>query len=203
MSPGTSLIIDRSSIDDDLRVVMAEHPHFNIDPRDRDDMSYFIDEPSNRFDEVVLEFLSRQGYDREGMVVEYWFQNHAPPFSSLSPHCDYNLIYREKMKLEGDDWPHRVDKRLITSPITIAAYIQIDNLVGGELGISSRTWMEEQFPVSYSVQIGIKQYPYELFAPSQGDVVYFKGSHHYHWIEPVRGGVRKSVLINFWPKELL
>lgn len=42
----------------------------------------------------------------------------------------------------------------------------------------------------------------EYYAPTTGDIVLFHGSEHFHWIEPLRKGERKSLLMNFWPKDI-
>lgn len=155
------------------------------------------------WDDTVLDILQQEQYDFGDRIVEYWFQSVTSPGPSLGPHCDYNFIYRQKMKLEGSDWPHRVPKDRIVSPVTIAAYLEVQDLQGGELAISHRTWYDESHPDDGRVIMGIKEtYPFETFKPNQGDVVYFRGSEHYHWIQPTQGGRRRSMLINFWPADL-
>ncbi len=34
-------------------------------------------------------------------------------------------------------------------------------------------------------------------------VLYFEGSRYYHWINEVKSGSRKSILINFWNDDSL
>lgn len=200
MSLGISLVTKESKISDELRIILLEHPFFH-NPYRFDLQDTFINEqPVSEFDLAVFQFLKDEDFDHSGRIVEYWFQNGK---SGLSPHCDYNFIYRDKMKLAGGDWPHKVDKNLIVSPITIAVYLEVtDDMQGGELCISGRTWYEEKEPTTVSSEY-IMRLPRQTIAPKQGQAIYFKGSDHYHWVNKVTNGSRKSMLINFWPKELL
>lgn len=205
MSHGTDLITKTSSLDEELRLKLLEHPYFQAtgDAKSLFDLQdHFINETPDDYDKLVLELLKREQYDYSDSVIEYWFQKHTPG-PGLRAHCDYNFIYRKKMQLEGDDWPHIVNKDHIVSPITIAVYLEMNDLIGGEIGISHRTWYEDPLPTSHLTLSNIKQHPYILYAPRQGSVIYFRGSENYHWIEPIKQGSRKSMLINFWPKELL
>lgn len=200
MYPGTSLVTKESNIEEHLRLILLNHPFFHTAYNFKLQDTLIGEQPESEFDLAVFEFLNTEGINYSDKIVEYWFQN-SPPF--LTPHCDYNFIYREKMKLEGPDWPHRVDKNLIVSPITIAVYLEVsDDLEGGELCISSRTWYEEDEPTANDIT-HIQEFPYESYKPKQGQVFYFRGSEHYHWIDKIKTGTRKSMLINFWPKELL
>lgn len=198
-SLGISLATKESSINDELRVNLLRHPYFHNN-YSFELQDTFIVQPTSEFDEAVFQFLKDENFDYSDRIVEYWFQNGK---AALSPHCDYNFIYRDKMKLEGGDWPHKVDKNLIVSPITIAVYLEVsDDMTGGELCISGRTWYEEEEPATVSGKY-IQRLPYQSITPKQGQAIYFKGSEHYHWVNKVTNGSRKSMLINFWPKELL
>lgn len=200
MSLGISLITKESSISDSLRLVLLKHPFFSSAYSFQLQDTFINGQPESEYDSAVLQFLDDEKVDYTDRLVEYWFQNGV---TELSPHCDYNFIYREKMKLEGDDWPHRVDKNLIVSPITIAVYLEVsDDMQGGELCISGRTWYEDREPANISASY-IQRLPYQSIIPKQSQVIYFKGSEHYHWVNKVANGSRKSMLINFWPKELL
>ena len=203
MSHGTSLIIKQSSINDDLRQRLCNHPFFQTPIYNLDHQDHFIKgSPESEHDLTVLEFLDNEHYNYSNKYVEYWFQKYDNTHTlGLFPHCDYNDAYRSKMQNQSTDWPHRVDRNLITSPITIVVYLEISaDMQGGELNISHRTWYEEEFPTS--VNINVKQYPFETIFPVQGSVIYFKGSEHYHWVNPVTQGIRKSLIINFWPPEI-
>lgn len=203
MYHGISLITKESKIDESIRKQLCDHPFFQTPITNLDNQSTFIkDYAKSEFDSLILQFLDEEQYNYSNNYIEYWFQKYdnTNPLG-LFPHCDYNDIYRVKMKDEPEDWPHKLDPNLIVSPITIAVYLEISNdLEGGELNISHRTWYEEQYPIS--VYNSIKQHPFETIVPTQGSVIYFKGSEHYHWINPVIKGCRKSMLINFWPKDL-
>lgn len=204
MSHGNPLILKISNIDENLRSILLDHPYFSNTSSFELQDNFIKENPNSKFDQAVIEFLSKENYDYRDMLIEYWFQSHPNNIcNGLPPHCDYNFVYREKMKLEGDDWPHKVDKSLIVSPITIIVYLELSNdLIGGELGISSQTWYNEATPVAQSTLNNIKNYPYFLHTPIQDQVLYFKGSENYHWIEPLHAGIRKSMLINFWPVDL-
>jgi len=206
MSLGITHILNRSKVDEDLRQSLLEHPFFTAHPKTFElQRTYILNEPLTDYDRLIFEFLAQENYDHNNKIVEYWFQHCTAPTDILYPHCDYNYEYREKTKLAGPDWPHKVDKEMIVSPVTLIVYLYVsDDMDGGELGISTRTWMEEQFPTSSDVFTAIKyNHPYELITPKTGDILYFKGSEHYHWIEPITVGERKSLILNFWPKELL
>lgn len=200
MSHGTSLVTKESSINKELRLILLKHPFFHHSYRFDLQDTFIKGQPESEYDLAVFQFLQSENVDYSDRVVEYWFQDGK---QGLSPHCDYNFIYREKMKLEGDDWPHKVDKNLIVSPITLAVYLEIsDDLTGGELCISSRTWHEDPEPANITLD-HVLQYPYDSITPTQSQVLYFMGSENYHWVNKVKNGTRKSMLINFWPKKLL
>lgn len=206
MSPGITHILNKSTVDEHLRLLLLDHPYFSTSPKNFDiQRTYILEEPVTDYDKLIFEFLAHENYNHEDRIIEYWFQHQIAPTGQLYPHCDYNYEYRIKMGPAGDDWPHKVDKNMIMSPITLLVYLCVSSdMEGGELGISTRTWMEEPLAASSELSRVIKQeYPHELIKPVTGDVLYFKGSEHYHWIEPVTAGERKSLILNFWPKELL
>ncbi len=202
MSPGTSLVTKETKVDESIRAVLLQHKFF-VSPNPMTQDTFIKDGPMSEFDQAVLDLLNKEGIDYSNKLVEYWFQSHNPSTSGLMAHCDYNFIYREKMRLEGTDWPHRVDRNLIVSPITLAVYLEVSSdMEGGELCISQRAWWEDPHPLALSDD-EIKSFPYESIIPIEGQILYFKGSEHYHWVNRVTNGTRKSMLINFWPKELL
>jgi len=200
MSHGISLVTKESNISDELRSILLKHPFFHHAYRFDLQDTFINGQPKSEYDLAVLEFLQNENVNYSDLLVEYWFQDGK---QGLSPHCDYNFVYRDKMKQESNDWPHRVDRNLIVSPMTLAVYLEIsDDMSGGELCISSRTWYEEDEPASVKAEY-IMQYPYDTITPTQCQVLYFMGSENYHWVNKVKTGTRKSMLINFWPKELL
>lgn len=194
MYPGTS-----HTIDDDIRLQLLTHPFFESETRSFELQQHMFDatSPRNGFDRAVLELLNRERFDYDDKIIEYWFQNNP----RLDAHCDYNFIYRQRMMLNSPDWPHHVDESLITSPITVAVYLQVEDLVGGELCISHTPWRE--VPEAALAPNDIKDRPYDTLVPTQGLIYYFKGSHHYHWVNEIKSGIRRGMLINFWPRELL
>jgi hypothetical protein len=205
MSLGITHILNTSTVEEEIRQQLVEHPFFNATVKTFElQRSLITDQPTTEYDNAITKILQHEGIDYSDKIIEYWFQHCVAPSKALMPHCDYNYEYREKMKLSGDDWPHKVDKHMIVSPITLVVYLYIsDDMEGGQLAISSRAWMEEEYPVSGTAVMNSKNYPTEMITPKTGDVLHFKGSEHYHWIEPVTVGERRSLLINFWPKELL
>ena len=204
MSHGTSLVTKESNISEELRLTLLKHPFFHHSYRFDLQDTFIEGQPKSEYDSAVFQFLEDEQYDYSDRCIEYWFQSYNSTLATgLTPHCDYNFIYRQKMKLEGDDWPHRVDKNLIVSPMTIAVYLEIsDDLTGGELCISSRTWYEDPEPANITLD-HVLQFPYDTITPTQSQVLYFMGSENYHWVNKVNTGIRKSMLINFWPKKLL
>ena len=205
MSHGTRLVIKETVIDEATRDILLKHPYFHTYPPSFELQDTLIEgQPESVYDSAVFSFLDSIEYDYTDKIVEYWFQSHNAVMNrGLSPHCDYNFIYREKMKLEGDEWPHIVPRDHIVSPITIAVYLEVtEDLEGGELCISHRSWYEEKKPATVDSDY-IKTFPFDTIRPIQDRVLFFKGSEQYHWVNPITAGSRKSMLINFWPKELL
>lgn len=187
MYPGTSKIIRRSSIDDDLSsfFVKASTPGAHY---------FHINSPINDVDQAILEFLKRQKFCCSREYVEYWFQEKETG-QDLWPHVDFNDKLRIKLS-QGESVP---PERLM-SPITIACYLEIHDMEGGELCISDRSWLDYEREIQPVEELRKEMYrhAYELISPKQGDVLYFEGSRYYHWINTVRSGSRKSMLINFW-----
>ena len=114
-------------------------------------------------------------------------------------HCDYNHKVREHI-LDQGQWLHTVEKEKIMSPITIGCYLEATNLEGGDLVISQHTWFDEVTPtfIDEHMQLRIDSAPCERYTPQVDGVIYFEGSKHFHWIEEVTSGERKSMMINFW-----
>jgi len=199
MNDETSLILKQSIIEDKLRQQLCNHPFFQTPIYSLENQNTFITTcPKSDYDLAILEFLKNEQYDHSNYYVEYWFQKYDNTHTlGLFPHCDYNDTYRNTLGNIPSDWPHREDSSLVVSPITIVVYLEIpDDMKGGELNISHRTWYEEEFPTL--AWDSIKQYPFDTIIPCQSSVIYFKGSDHYHWVNPVTNGHRKSLIINFW-----
>ena len=194
-----SLILKQSKINDELRQQLCNHPFFQTPIYSLENQNTFIkDHSRSEYDLAILQFLENQQYDYSNYCVEYWFQKYDNTHTlGLFPHCDYNDVYRNSLGNIPNDWPHKEDLSLVVSPITIVVYLEIpEDMQGGELNISRRTWYEEEFPIL--AWDSIKQYPFDTITPRQGSVIYFKGSDHYHWVNPVTNGHRKSLIINFW-----
>lgn len=202
MSHGNSLIISRSKLKPKYRDVFLTAEHFTgklLRPHER--TTWFDPlNPENDIQNTIVEFLNDQSYDYSDKQIEYWFQHHTTG-SRLAPHCDYN--HKVRAKGSGGEWLHTYHKTMVMSPITIACYLEIIDLEGGELAISPYTWFNEQFPLTLTEESFSKIYSSEIqyIAPEQDDVLYFEGSKYYHWIEEVRRGERKSMMLNFWPSE--
>lgn len=206
MSHGTSLITRKETLEEEKRKLLLEHEFFVL--KDIKYQSNHFIRPHVKptaYEKILLDLLADLGVYYEDKAVEYWFQyqstdpNH-PLRNNLSPHCDFNCIMMEKNQGLSPDWPHHTDPSLILSPITIAIYLDVDNIEGGELGISRRTWKEFYTPFA-APDHEVKK-DCEYYAPTTGDIVFFHGSEHFHWIEPLRKGERKSLLMNFWPKDI-
>lgn len=202
MSHGNSLIISRSKLKLEYRDVFLTAEHFTSKQLRPYERTTWFDplNPGNDIQNTMLQFLNDQSYDYSDKQIEYWFQHHTTG-SRLGPHCDYN--HKVRAKGSGGEWLHTYDKSMVMSPITIACYLEITNLEGGELAISPYTWFEEPFPLTLSEESFKKIYASDIqyISPQQDDVLYFEGSKYYHWIEPVKHGERKSMMINFWPTE--
>lgn len=187
MYPGTSKIIRKSSIDEDLisLFVKASTPGAHY---------FHVNKPTNDVDHAVLEFLKRQQFGCSREYIEYWFQEKETG-QDLWPHVDFNDKLRIKLS-EGE----LISPERLMSPITIACYLEVNQMEGGELCISDRSWLdyEREIQPVEELRKEMYRYSYESISPKQGDVLYFEGSRYYHWINTVSNGSRKSMLMNFW-----
>ena len=202
MSHGDSKITRRSTLSDETRLALTKHPYFLAPVSTFQLQDHFIYDgiPSNEFDQLVLDILQQEGMPTKGNTIEYWFQRQSEG-QHLAPHCDYNHSARSDLSFDPYEWYESDKKEKFISPITLSCYLEVSSdMEGGELCISSQTWMEDLNPDR--TKEDLVQYPYETYLPSQGDIIYFHGSMHFHWIEPVLKGSRKSMLINFWPLDL-
>lgn len=198
MSPGTSLITRKSSIDPAIANIFLDHPYFQT-KRFEDQTRFIKDgEVHDDYDEAVLAFLRDEGVEYKGRKVEYWFQAQTAG-QKLFPHCDYNHYGKSDTTFDPLMWLDEGKEEYFLSPITIAAYLDVsDDMEGGELMIShTRLGGNTTAPPD-----GIEDMPKEVHTPSLHEVLYFPGSYHYHWIAEVKQGSRKSMLINFWPMDL-
>ncbi len=202
MSLGTSLITRKSTIDSKLADTILTHPYFAS--RNFQEQDHFITNgvAENEYDLAVLQFLSAEGISYDNYKVEYWFQCQHEG-GSLSPHCDYNYAARRTPGFDQHQWIEEGKGHYFLSPYTIAVYLEISSdMEGGELMISRTRWIDVVEDTPGIAPDYITQDNYETFNPKLHDVVYFAGSYHYHWINQVTKGTRKSMLINFWPTDL-
>lgn len=190
MFHGISKIIRKTSIDEDHRLVFLEelqttqkHTHY-----------FEMKNPQTPVEIAIMEFLDRQGFGCSKKYVEYWFQSKIKE-ENLWPHVDFNEVNRVRLANGESISPER-----LMSPITIACYLESQNLIGGELCISQRSWLdyEREIQPPEDLHKELCKYIYETYKPTTGDVLYFQGSRYYHWINRVLNGTRKSMLINFW-----
>lgn len=189
MFHGSSRIIRRSTLDEDLRLRFIEgysrrsHTHY-----------FNRNAPTNETDVAVLEFLDREQFNCNKSHIEYWYQAQEVS-GDLWPHVDFNEKLRHRI-----DAGEKLKPEELMSPITIACYLEISDLVGGEFCISERSWMdyEKELSPPEVLKQELLKYTHESYAPTQGAVLYFEGSRYYHWINEVKRGSRKSILINFW-----
>lgn len=208
MSHGTSKIIKKSVLSPELRDVFLTAKHFVEKPRllNLEEWTNYFDpsEPKTEIEHAILKLLELEEFDASDKIIEYWFQ-HQLPGQYLAPHCDYNHIIREKLVEADSNWILTADKKNIMSPVTVGCYLKIGNTTGGELCISDKDWFDDQNPLYHTGdQLDIiRNYPYETFMPRDDDIIYFEGSKYFHWINPVIEGERKSMMINFWPKDLI
>jgi hypothetical protein len=178
--------------------VFLDHTYFET--KQFENQTHFIKdgEAVDKYDEAVLAFLRDEGMEYKGLKVEYWFQSQTIG-EQLAPHCDYNHYARSDQTFSPPQWLEEGKEKYFLSPITLATYLEVsDDMEGGELMISHTQWSED----SINPPDGIEDMPREAYNPTLYDVVYFRGSYHYHWIAPVKQGSRKSMLINFWPVDL-
>ncbi len=206
MSHGDSLIISKSKLNPEYRDIFLSARHFHEEPNywDLSSLTNWFDpsNPTNQIDETVLKFLDDEGYDYSKNQIEYWFQ-HMHSGRELAPHCDYNHKVREFGPGDGGQWIHDANKEEVMSPITIALFLELTNLEGGAFMISHHTWFNEPAPLFLDDETKSRIYnaPTEKYNPEVDDVIYFEGSKYYHWIENVAKGERKSMNINFWPRD--
>lgn len=189
MYPGNSRIIRRSFIDEDIRLRLLEGLNKPTQ------MHYFNRwDPTNETDEAVLEFLDREQFNCSKTYIEYWYQAYED-CGDLWPHVDFNEKLRNRIEAGEKLKPEE-----LMSPITISCYLEVNNLVGGEFCVSERSWLDYEREISppETLKEELLKYTYESFQPAEGAVLYFEGSKYYHWINEVKSGSRKSILINFW-----
>lgn len=168
------MIKHKSKLDEDLKNILLEG--LPTGP------NYFnYEKPQTHLDHAVLILLQRLDFKFTRKYVEYWFQ-HQTAGQDLWPHVDYN-------KTIG-----------VESPITLACYLEVNDLVGGELCISEKTWLtiNKDLNSLKALKEELLKCNHECYSPVENDVLYFEGSKYYHWINPVVSGSRKSMLINFW-----
>lgn len=208
MSHGTSKIIKKSVLSPELRDVFLTAKYFVEKPQGFD-LSQYTNyfnprNPKTQIEYAILKMLDLEEYDPTGKIIEYWFQ-HQLPGQYLAPHCDYNHMAREKAIENDPRWLFNTDRTHTMSPVTIGCYLKIGNTIGGELCISDKDWFDDPNPLCHTGDQldAIKSYPYETFMPRDCDIVYFEGSRYFHWINPVIEGERMSMMINFWPKDLI
>lgn len=194
-----SKITFKSKVDKSIVNTLLEHKYFiTRDPLDQ--MELIREEPKSEIDKAILAILDTQNVDYSNNAVEYWFQ-YQTEGQKLTPHCDYNFKARENMSgmKDTDEFLMSVPKiEYYLSPITIATYLEVNNLVGGDLCISDTTCFH-----SVNTFHDIYTMPHERYTPVESESVHFNGSRHYHWIDTVIQGSRKSVLINLWPKDII
>ena len=189
MYHGNSRIIRRSTLDEDLRLRLLEGLN-------RPTQIHYFDRnfPTNATDEAVLEFLDREQFSCNKTHIEYWFQSQEGS-GDLWPHVDFNEKFRHRISAEQKLKPEE-----LMSPITIVCYLEATGLEGGEFCISERSWLDYEKELNDPVDLKeeLLKYTHESFQPFEGAVLYFEGSRYYHWINEVKRGSRKSILINFW-----
>lgn len=189
MYHGNSRIIRRSTLDEDLRLTLLEGLNKSTH------MHYFnYANPTNETDVAVLEFLDREQFNCSKTHIEYWYQSYEVS-GDLWAHVDFNEKLRNRI-----DAGEKLKPEELMSPITISCYLEANNLVGGEFCISERSWLDYEREISppEALKKELLKYTYESFQPIEGAVLYFEGSRYYHWINEVKSGSRKSILINFW-----
>lgn len=189
MYRGNSKIIRKSIVDEDIRLRLLEGLNRSTQ------MHYFDrNATTNKTDETVLEFLDREQFNCNKTHIEYWYQVQEVS-GNLWPHVDFNEKLRHRV-----DAGEKFNSKDLMSPITIACYLEANNLVGGEFCISERSWLdyEREITPPSALKEELLKYTHESFEPTEGAVLYFEGSRYYHWINEVKSGSRKSILINFW-----
>lgn len=195
MYHGNSNIIRRSTVDEDIRIRLLEGLS------SRPVKIHYFDRncPTNETDITVLEFLDRQQFNCSKTYIEYWYQSHESS-GDLWPHVDFNGKLRHRIEAGEKLKPEE-----LMSPITISCYLEATDLEGGEFCISERSWLDYERELSPPevLKEELLKYTHESFKPTEGAVLYFEGSRYYHWINEVKRGSRKSILINFWDNDSL
>lgn len=192
------MIIHKSNIDKNLIDRILKHPFLSLSYEEkmflpRKNLTNWISpnqENLHDYELAVLQFLNKEKYDHKNLWIEYWFQNLTGPSRGLEPHCDLNQYIRG-----GGDYNE--------SPTTIAVYLLTDIKEDeGNLCISEWTSLDEKNAMAEGERLNeIKKHKYHRIIPKAGNVIYFNGSQHYHWIEPITSGKRISMLINFWDRK--
>lgn len=204
MSHGTSKIIKKSVLSEELKAVFLTAPYFETKPTtyNLEEYTNFFkwDAPEKPIEHAIIKLLDSEEYNYSNKIIEYWFQ-HQIKGQHLVAHCDYNHLIRKGSVIQDSSWIHTVDRDKVMSPITIGCYLKVGNMIGGELCISDYDWFNEPEPMKIQFD-EIKKHPYETYMPHDNDIVYFEGSKYYHWISPVIEGERKSMMINFWPEDI-
>lgn len=194
MYHGNSKIIRRSFVEEDIRLRLLEGLN-------RPTQIHYFDRnaPTNKTDEAVLEFLDREQFNCNKTHIEYWYQAQETS-EGLWPHVDFNEKLRNRIEAGEKLKPEE-----LMSPITISCYLEANDLVGGEFCISERSWLDYEAEITppEDLKETLLKYTYESFQPTKGAVLYFEGSRYYHWINEVKSGSRKSILINFWNDDSL
>lgn len=198
MSLGNFPFTRKSSINPMIAQPLRDHPYFTT-KRFVDQTRMFKPEsPETEYDRLVLSFLLDENYEYTDHIIEYWFQGQDVG-GSLFVHCDYNQYARNDPTFNPIFWMQAGREKEFISPITIAAYIEIsEDLEGGEFGIANKTCIDLCMVDPNKGTFAPEDIHY--YKPNEYDVVYFHGSLYPHWIEPVTQGSRKSMLINFWPR---
>ena len=194
MYHGNSRIIRRSFVDEDIRLRLLEGLNKPAQ------MHYFNREsPTNETDEAVLEFLDREQFNCSKTHIEYWYQEYKSS-GDLWPHVDFNEKLRHRIEAGEKLQPEE-----LMSPITISCYLEAIDLEGGEFCISERSWLdyEREIAPSSALKEELLKYTHESFQPTESAVLYFEGSRYYHWVNEIKSGSRKSILVTFWDEDSL
>ncbi len=139
--------------------------------------------------EQILCVISYTLTDTKKRYMEVWTQK----TSFLDPHCDFNYLHNSVgTNLVG------VPEDQFLSPVTIALYTNTNDLVGGDLILTGRSWREEMpNPLGKKID-DMLPYVFMSISPKVRSAVLFQGSEYYHWISPIEKGTRHSILMNFW-----
>ena len=200
------MIIGYGKIKEEYRKVFLTAPYFEkkpIYPQEREAFTNFfkINEPSNLFEETIDRFVKEEIEQNiwEGKWIEYWFQ-HQTEGTGLDPHCDFNHKIRES---KTGEWMHEMPFEDFLSPLSYVLYLNC-TMDGGDLCISELTWLDEEDPLAHSTLKTKKIFktPFRRHSPKAGEYVFFEGSKHYHWIDMVKSGERKSMILNFWNENI-